>query len=368
MSPVLRYLLMADHVPAEGGGGMVRVVVELARALADRDDVELHLTVAADGAGGRLDGLVPADRMHRRPGGPVGLRSVRERWTRWLRDLPPMDVVHGAKHLLPADAAGALRVLTVHDMLFLDRPGDFPAAKRLLLRRPYLASIRDADVLACVSAATRTRLLDYAPEVADRAVVVPLATPDTLRAVSPTPVAELAGATFALAVGDANPRKNLRLAVDTWPAVRAHRPDARLVLVGPRDWTAPDRGRHFDRLVAQGAVLHLGPVDDGTLRWCYEYAAAVLCPSAFEGFGLPVVEALRFGAPLVCSDDPAQAEAAGGAGRVVPVQDPHAWADAVVAALGTPRRVPEHGPGRSWAEAAGEIVDAVTRRNRVRTR
>lgn len=354
----LRYLLLAGHVPESGsGGGIVRYTVELARALARRDDVDLHLVI--DGRVPVLEALVPAGRVRHQPTLPTAFRSLQE----WRGAGPPagIDVVHGVKHIVPARSSDAAKVLTVHDMLLLDRPGDFPAVKRVLLRRPYLASIRDADLVLCVSAATRARLLDYVPSVADRTVVVPLAAPSSLDEAVPVPVPELAGRRFALVVGDSNPRKNLRLAVDTWSLVRERVGDAVLVVVGPPEWAAAARGSRWAEHVATGAVHHLGQVPDATLRWCYEHASVVLCPSRLEGFGLPAVEAVRFGAPLVVSDDPALGEAAAGSGAVVVAgRDREGWARAVVAAIEGGRRAAAGDlASRDWDDVAGETVRAM---------
>ncbi|HZG91945.1 MAG TPA: glycosyltransferase, partial [Pseudonocardia sp.] len=215
----LRYLLLATHVPASGaGGGMVRYAVETATALARRPDVELHVLVTAE-AVDFFGALVGRERVHVIRSAPTAVRSLAERYL----PLPAggrFDVVHGAKHLLPRRTGGATAVLTVHDMLPLDRPGDFGALKRVVLRFPYLASARGADLLVCASRATRARLLDYAPGLAARAAVVPLAPGGRLLDAAPVEVPALAGRPFALVVGDASARKNLALVVDAWPQVR----------------------------------------------------------------------------------------------------------------------------------------------------
>lgn len=357
----LRYLLMATHVPRSGsGGGMVRYTVELAGALARRDDVELHLLVTPEGAE-FFARYLPGARTHPAPGLPTPVRSLLERAGAIpaLRDAD-FDVVHGTKHLLPWRRRARVTLLTAHDMLPLDRPGDFPLAKRVLLRRPYLRSAHEADVIACVSDATRTRLLHYVPSVAAKAGVVPLAVSSTLATVAPRRIPALAGRRFAVVVGDASLRKNLRLAVDTWPRVRAELPDAVLAVVGPKDWGRTNRGHGWDEQVAGGQIAALGHISDGELRWCYENAAVVLCPSILEGFGLPVVEAARFGAPVVSSTDPALCEAAGSRATAVPIADSAAWVRAVVSRFGD--RDPSPAVSRSWDDVGEETVRLVRTR------
>lgn len=358
----LRWLLMATHVPAGGaGGGMVRYTVEVAAALHRRDDVSLSVAASADAVPYFTDLLGDPARVHAVPTLPTVARSVLERHTRLVERGGPHDVVHGTKHLLPR-ATSALRLLTVHDMVMVDRPQDFGLLKRRLLTGPYLASVRGAHVLVCVSAATRARLLEEVPGVGGRARVVPLAVSSDLLRARPRAVPALAGRRFAVVVGDASLRKNLGLLVDCWDEVRARVPDAVLAVAGPPSWAASDHGEAFERLAAAGAVLPLGRVPDEELRWCYEHAAVALCPSLLEGFGLPAVEALAFGAPLVTSTDPALVEASGDAALHLPPDDPRAWVVAVSAALerGRPASPPPR-PVRTWDEvAAGTVAAART--------
>lgn len=356
----LRWLLLATHVPASGsGGGMVRYCVELARALSARADVELHVLCTAE-TRDFFTALLGADRVHLLLGLPVPVRSMVERAGPEV--LPVLrqrwDVVQGAKHLLPRRAVRATRVLTVHDLNPLDRPGDFSLAKRLLLRRPYLASIADADALVCVSAATRARLLAWAPDAAPRSTVVHLAASPALLAAEPQPVPEVAGRRFVLVVGDSSPRKNLDLVFQLWPRVATARPGATLTVVGPPSW-GPSQLGGAAPLAADGQVALLGHRSDRQLAWLYRSAAAVLCPSQLEGFGLPVVEAEAFGVPVIVSDDAAMGEVAGpGTTRLSP-HDPDAWLAAVLAALDGEL---SRGPGRAsrtWHDVAAETVEAV---------
>ena len=350
---------MAGHVPPSvRGGGIVRYTVELARALQRRDDVELHLLTSPEAAG-PLAELTGSDerivQMPARVPGPLVSGYERSLLGRTLGSR--FDVVQGAKHLVPRGTAQRT-VLTVHDMLLFDRPADFPLPKRVLLRRPYAASLRQADTLLCVSAATRARLVEWSPELADRTAVVPLATSPQLLGSEAVPVAALAGRPFALVVGDSSPRKNLSVAVSAWARVVQQRPEAVLVLVGPPAWGAEAYGPDHAALVASGHVVQLTGVDDGTLRWCYENAAVVLAPSLAEGFGLPAVEALDLGAPLVTSLDPALVEVSGADADHLAADDVPAWADAALRHLSGSRPAITRRT-RTWDDVAAETVAAV---------
>jgi glycosyltransferase involved in cell wall biosynthesis len=258
-------------------------------------------------------------------------------------------------------------VLTVHDMLPLDRPLDFPLGKRRLLPGPYLASVRDADVLLCVSRATEDRLCSYVPAARRRTAVVPLATSASLRNASPVPVARLAGVAFGLVVADPSPRKNLALLARSWARVCARRPEAVLAVAGPPGW-----GRHrghpgddpLGALSAGGRVLRLGFLSDGELRWCYEQARVVLCPSLLEGFGLPALEATELAARVLTSDDPALVEASGSGARHLPSDRPDVWADAILASWDEGSRPGEaaRAATRTWSNVAEETVCAACAR------
>lgn len=367
MTSPLSWLLLATHVPADGQrGGMVRYVVELARELHAHDEVDLSVLTVPAAAPFFTDLLGRRDRVLTLPALPTAARSVLERSGVGAAALrQPFDVVHGTKHLVPRVARGR-RVLTVHDLLAMDRPQDFSSLKRRALVGPYRASVRDSDVLLCVSAATRARLLADQPSVAGRAAVVPLAMSSSLRGAVPRQVDALVDRRFALVVGDASPRKNLGLVVDAWEQVVARDPEARLAVIGPRGWGVDDRGTRFERLVEQGAVVPLGHVEDDVLRWCYEHARVVACPSLLEGFGLPSIEALHFGAPLITSTDAALVEASGDAARHLPPDAPQLWVQALGEAVARPRPGTAAGWSRTWADVADETVRAVRHADVVR--
>ena len=369
MTRPLRWLLMAGHVPGSTrGGGIVRYTVELARALQRRPDVELHLLVAPDAVDGLVDLVGSRDRLHVLPDLPGPAVPVYERAALGLRLRGRYDVVQGVKHLLPRGLGRTHGVLTIHDMLLVDRPQDFGAAKRTLLQLPYAGSIRGADTLICVSSATRDRLTAFDRRTAARSTAVPLATSPTLLTAQPRPVEGLEGRPFALVVGDTQPRKNLPTVITAWRQVVAQRPDAVLVQVGPPPWGAEAYGPDFEPLVASGHLRQLQGIDDGILRWAYENAAVVLAPSLAEGFGLPAAEALDLGAPLVTSTDAALVEVSGQRARHLPAQDVDAWAAAVLDHLAAPRPgVIAREDRRTWDDVAAETVAAVRRDQAGRT-
>jgi len=337
---------------------MVRYAVEIARSLRARPDVELHVLALKESQAFFADLLGGADRVSALPGSlPTVARSLLERTGAVPALQRPWDVVHGCKHIVPRSAHGR-RVLTVHDMLILDRPGDYPRLKRLLLPGRYVASLRGADVILCVSEATRARLLAYLPEIAARVHVVPHAVSPALRRARPQPVPALSGRQFALVVGDLSPRKNVGFVLRIWREVAARRPGALLALVGPDGWGITGGGTSGAAALPDVALLGHRP--EAQLRWCYENAAIVLCPSVQEGFGLPALEGVDLGATVVTSTDPALVEASGDLAIHLPVDDPAAWTAAILDAFAGRGAAPiPSRPRRTWHTVAAETVAAV---------
>jgi glycosyltransferase involved in cell wall biosynthesis len=363
MSRPIDYLLMAGHVPAGGlGGGIVRYTVGLAVALGARSDVRLQLVVNRDAADYARD-LVPRARVHAVQK-QVGGRGVLDELVGPLAPFTraacgPVDVVHGVKHIVPVFTRGARSVLTVHDMLVRDRPRDYSRSKRLLLSAPYGLALTRADLLLCASAATRSRLLSYYPEVAGRATVVPLAASE-LDHRGAKPPTELVGRSFGLVVGDALPRKNVGFLGTVWAEVVRARPEFQLVVLGIDETQLAGQGPEWRRLLDDKTVICLAHAGDESLAWCYAHADAVLCPSYFEGFGLPAAEAAAAGAPIIISEDPALGAAAPAAARRLPSWDVTTWARAAVE---LPRRhaavAPEGGPIRRWPDVAEDTIRAI---------
>lgn len=354
----MEWLVLATHVPSSGlGGGIIRYTVECIRALDRRDDVNCSVVCLPE-AGDFFRDLLGPDRVQTAPTRSVLSTSLYERTVLGTK-LRNFDVVHGTKHLVPPRLPGvtARRLLTVHDMILLDRPRDFPRPKRLLLREPYLASIKQADTLLCVSKATRHRLLSYDSSSAGRSHVVPLAYTNTLNR-EPEPVPALSGTRYALVVGDDSARKNLPMLAQAMKLARQQVPDAVLAVVGPQSWATTGGGATLHRLASEGVVQNLGFLPESQLRWCYENAAVVCCPSVLEGYGLPAMEARAFGRPLITSDDPALIEVSGEGIPHLRSDDPQLWADHLVRGLRGELPPASPAPPRTWDDVAAETLEA----------
>jgi glycosyltransferase involved in cell wall biosynthesis len=214
--------------------------------------------------------------------------------------------------------AGAAVVVTMHDVapIALPDPRLLRWRKNLRWRVRYAATARRATIIMADSAFTADevqRLLGY-PR--DRMHVVLLAADDVA---APSPAGDAAALErlgvqrpFVLTVGAADPRKNLALVQRAMPQVLERHPTVKLVLAGPRPRTTQDAARPWQQT--------LGFVSEEELTALYRTAEVLVMPSTYEGFGLPVLEAMRLGTPVICARASSLPEVGGDAAAWV---EPH---------------------------------------------
>ncbi|MCW2607275.1 MAG: glycosyl transferase group 1 [Frankiales bacterium] len=282
---------------------------------------------------GRLTGLPPGVEVRARP---VPARGLQEAWSRG--SFPPvelltgrLDVFHATNFVLPPlrRAAG---VVTVHDLAFLHHADTVSAASaryRLLVPR----SIARARVVITPSEAVAGQVRDaYDPPVP--VVAVPHGVdPGWL---DPQPAPRGLPAEYVLFVGTLEPRKDLRTLLAAHRLVPGAPP---LVLVGPPGW-----GEQVD---VSGCTTP-GFLADAELRSVVAGARALVLPSRDEGFGLPVLEALAAGTPVLASDLPVLREVGGPHVRYAAPGDPEAFAEGLREVLDAP---PDPAPGAAHAAA-----------------
>lgn len=278
-----------------------------------------------------------------------------------LRALQP-DVFFSAWGAVPGGAHVPV-VATLHDLSFLERPGSLPFRHRLYWNRVARRLPRAHEVIA-VSAATRAAALARLPLDPARVHVVPEAPSAAFRPVDPARAEEARArhrldGPFALAVGAFEPRKNLETAVAA-AGLAARRLGAPLdlAIVGREPAGPVERAPHARRL---------GPLDDEELAALMTVASAVLVPSFDEGFGLPLIEAMACGAPVIASRAGALPEVAGGAAVLLDPRDRDGWSEAlssVVADAGLAARLSAAGLERalcfSWRAAARATLEVFT--------
>ena len=232
----------------------------------------------------------------------------------------------------PLVAARRPLVVTVHDLTLYRTAWAMQDETRAALEKKLARTLARAHAIITPTATVRSELLERGGAAADAVHV----TWEAGR-LDAAPVGDLPAGVpqrFVLHVGTIEPRKNLAVLLAAWPRLRALRPDAPpLVLCGKRGWRHESIGPDLARAAEEGWLLHVGYAPDAALHGLYRRAAAVVCPSVYEGFGLPLVEAMAAGAPLVCSDIPVFREVAAEAAVFVPPDDAEAWARALVRLL-----------------------------------
>jgi glycosyltransferase involved in cell wall biosynthesis len=291
-------------------------------------------------------------------GGSVRLpaRLLHQVWRRvdWPHVLGSADVVHGTNFVVPP--ARAARVVTVHDLTAVRFPDMVAAATRAypdLVRR---AVRRGAWV--------HTPSAFVAAEVEDLLGVPPGRVRAVAHGFTPVEPAEPAyDFPYVLALGTVEPRKDLATLVRAFESLAAAHPDLRLVIAGPVGW-GPD-------IVTGERVIREGYVDDARRAALLGGATVFAFPSLYEGFGLPPLEAMAAGVPVVATRAGAVPEVVGDAALLVEPGRPDELAEALAEALtddelrrGLVERGHKRAAARTWADAVDEMValyrDAVT--------
>lgn len=293
----------------------------------------------------------------------VRVPAVHERW--WSLVAFPLAarrhgarVVHTQYNLSPLVRRGG--VDTIHDVSFFVGPEWFTPKDRALLRRFVPASARRAAKVITVSETSKRDLVRFLRLDPTKIAVTYLAPNPKLSPVSPddarATVREQLGIEdpYVLSVSTRWPRKNMNLAVEACEGLDDALPH-RLVLTGKSGWGQEFPGRR---------VVRPGYVDDRTLAALYGAADLYLCPSRYEGFGLPVLEAFACGCPVAVSTGGSLPEIAGEAGVVIPEWEPSKWTPVIADMLRDEARqaaMREAGYARlrrfDWDQTARETLD-----------
>jgi glycosyltransferase involved in cell wall biosynthesis len=276
-----------------------------------------------------------------------------------------LDLFHGTANFEVPAFAGCPLVVTVHDVIPLRCPGAVSRRYRLLFRVLLGRAVRAAARVITVSEFTRRELIGRHPGAAGRVVVVPNGVDPAFCAAADAQADRrvrerhgLAGR-YLLFVGVFEPRKNVPLLVDAFEILRHTRPDAsdlQLALAGGAGWrgeriAAAVRSRGLDP-----AVRLLGYVPDDELPALYRGATLAVVPSQYEGFGLPALEAMACGAPVLASDAGALPETVGDAAELFTPGDAGALARRIADLAAAPQRLAALRE-RGLARAAGFTWD-----------
>jgi glycosyltransferase involved in cell wall biosynthesis len=261
----------------------------------------------------------------------------------WAARQLDLDVVHDPVGVSPFTLgrwAGRFgRVLTVHDAIAFRYPEGYPWLNNVLHRYFVPATLRNVDAVVTDSEHSLSEVTGLVSGAAARAFTVPLGVDERFRPVPEDEARAVAARyglqpPYVLSVGAQQARKNVAALVDAMAHVHKEFPRHRLAIAGPTQWKYSGVDEAIARLAYPELVVRLGYVKDDDLPALYSLADVFAFPSLYEGFGLPVLEAMACGTPVVCSDTGALAETAGGAALLAHPLESGAIAVAISQALG----------------------------------
>jgi glycosyltransferase involved in cell wall biosynthesis len=323
--------------------GAGRYILELVRALAHRDDVQIELIARKgdlerwrqiDGGAG-VHGLVPNAR-------PARLVYEQVLLSRQLTSLG-VQVHHGPHYTIPRRCP-IPSVVTIHDMTFFDRPDVHQATKVRFFRSAIRHAASSATVIVCVSDRTAERFAAHFSTTAPILVAPHGIDHDRFTTIAP-PGADAAtlrrlglGGTARriVHVGTLEPRKGIITLLEAFERVLEVDPGCELIFAGQRGWGLESFDQALMRSSAKAHVRLLGYVDDDDVPALLRSASVLAYPSVDEGFGLPALEGLACGAPVVTTSGSVMEDLCGPAAWLAPPGDPAALAGVLVEILGSP--------------------------------
>lgn len=357
----------------------VRILLDYRPALRERTGVGEYVHRMATALGAQLPGgdslVLFSSSLRDRLDGPaipgtssvdvrVPVRVLNYAWHRL--EWPPVEMLAGAADVIQAahplliPARSGVRAITIHDLDFLDHP----ERTRAEVRRDYQELVPKhackADLVVANSRHTAAQAGDRLGVASDRIVICRPGAPSWPQRAEPAAVGPI------LFVGTIEPRKNLDVLFRAYARVLSARPDVPpLVLAGRTVEQSAAILRPLAEAPLAGHARYLGYVDDDARRRLFEVASMLVIPSLDEGFGLPALEAMAAGVPVVASRRGALPEVVGDAGTLVDPLDDAAFAAAIAALLTDPQRrrvFADAGVARAreftWSDSAARLLAA----------
>ncbi|GAA3664443.1 glycosyltransferase family 1 protein [Yimella sp. RIT 621] len=242
-----------------------------------------------------------------------------------------VDLLHGP--VMVAPLLGPPSVVTVHDLAFVRYPEHAPKSRTAYLAAATRQSVHRARRVITVSHATASDLMDWTGLPADRIEAIPLAATPTIQRPPADRLQAFRRDTMAspyiLAVGTIEPRKNLLTLLNAFASIADRIPHT-LVIVGGEGWKNAAFETAVGELGLASRIRFTGHVPDAELSCWYSACDCFVLPSVFEGFGLPPLEAMKCGAPVVVSNTSSIPEVVGDAGLTVAPLDVVGFANALL--------------------------------------
>jgi glycosyltransferase involved in cell wall biosynthesis len=279
-----------------------------------------------------------------------------------------IDILWGTRHMLPPLLPGKIRkVLTVHDLVWRYYPETMERYNRLVMSLLAGRSIKEADHIIAVSHAT-ARSIREVFGIAEKKITVVHHAAGGYEALgreeSAAYISEKYGTgdNYVLTVSTVEPRKNLSTLLRAFSRLKGE--GFQLVVAGAPGWKTSAIREEYERLgLTEGEVKFLGYVPDGDMNRLYSGAGLFVFPSLYEGFGLPPLEAMASGAPVLASNSSSIPEVVGDAGMLLEPLDEEGWAGAIARVMSEPSTRAEMSGNSlkragafSWEKAARETL------------
>jgi len=237
------------------------------------------------------------------------------------KKLGHVDIVHANNFYCPPKLKQTKLIYTLFDLSFVEYPDCTTDHNRIACFESVFNASLNADYIIAISEFSRKHFLSIFPHYpADRIKAVPLASRFKATHVTASPSAKLKPLLpnqFWLSVGTLEPRKNIKHLLQCYAELKEQQKTYPLVLAGKPGWMKEKIEDTIASLNLQQDVVVLGYVEDEELQWLYQNCFGFIYPSLFEGFGLPVLEAMTFGAPIITSHTSSLPEVAGNAGILI---------------------------------------------------
>jgi glycosyltransferase involved in cell wall biosynthesis len=281
-----------------------------------------------------------------------------------------IDVLHSPHHTTPLFTTGCRRVVTFHDLTFFILPERYPRSRLLYFRSISWATAKAAAMLICPSQAVREDIVRILHAPPGKVRPIAEAAAPAFRVIDDPAVLDrlrynhLLPDRFILSVGSLEPGKNRTTLLKAFAELRRRGVEQKLVVAGQRAWNYGADFRLAEELGLKGNVIFTGYVLPEEMPALYNAADLFVFPSLYEGFGLPVLEAMACGVPVVASNVSSIPEVTGDAALLVDPRDVNALCDAMERILkdadlsaSLRQRGLERAATFSWERAARETIE-----------
>lgn len=254
------------------------------------------------------------------------------------RLFPPVDITHFFNYIVPPRVKGKV-ITTIHDMTYLRFPETMDAKNLRRIKKGIMYSIEASELILTISEFSKREIMELLGIPAERIAIVYYAASLSERSADFAKVSELyhIRQPYLLYVGTIEPRKNLKRLLRAYGKLKqeANTPH-QLVLAGGRGWRCDDIYQTAAEIPGSKDVVFCGYVSSEIKNALYQNASAFVFPSLYEGFGIPPLEAMTFGVPVVCADAASLPEVVGDCAKLVRPEDEFSIAEGIYQVLSNP--------------------------------